>query len=296
MLRRLLPVVLVLVMTGLTSGCGVKLAYNNLDRLIKWSMDDYMDLDPAQQAYFRAELDALLYWHRTTQLPLYAQAMRELDVQLAKGATVEELFVFRTEVETWWLRILEQSLPLSTQLLYSATDAQLDQFAVQYEKDVKKYVKPYDKLSPETRRAKWAREFREYFEYFTGHLNNEQKQLIVTQSQRFVPDDQSWADYRRRYGVAMIALVRERQPYVEFSRAFRDMTFARERWYGEEYSAALAANQDLYRDLTIALLDSLTSEQRRELSKNLQGVAKDFDELALDAPPVAPAGACLIAC
>ena len=63
------------------------------------------------------------------------------------------------------------------------------------------------------------------------------------------------------------------------------MTFGRERWYGEEYAAALASNQDLYRDLSLALLDSLTAEQRRTLSKNLQDLAKDFDELSPDAPP-----------
>ena len=293
--ERLLPIALVLIFAGSASGCGVKLAYNNLDRLVRWSMDDYMKLDPVQEAYFRSELDALLYWHRTTQLPIYAQAMRKLDVDLVDGVTVEELFVFRQEVETWWQRIAEASLPLSTQLMYSATDAQLDQFAVQYDKDIKKYTKPYEKLTPEARRARWARDFRDYFEYFT-RLNNDQKQLIVAQSQRFTPDDQSWADYRHRYGVALIALVRERQPYIQFSRAFREMTLGRERWYGAEYAAALASNQDLYRSVTLALLDSLTAEQRRDLSKSLQDLAKDFDELALDAPQIVPPAACLITC
>ena len=50
------------------------------------------------------------------------------------------------------------------------------------------------------------------------------------------------------------------------------------------------------RDLSIEIVNSLTPDQRRELSKNLLDVAKDFDELALDAPPAAPPGACLISC
>jgi hypothetical protein len=293
--RFLWPLALLLAFVLSTTGCGVKTAYNNVDRLIKWSMDDYMKLDPAQEKYFQSELDAVLYWHRTTQLPIYAMAIREFDAEIANGATVEDLFVFNKEVEGWWDQILEASMPLSTELMYSATDAQLDQFAAQYEKDIRKYIKPYEKLTPDARRARWARDFRDYFEYLTP-LNNEQKQLIVAQSHRFVPDDQSWADYRRRYGVALIALVRQRQPYLQFSRAYRDMTFGRERWYGDEYAAALASNKHLYRDVTLALLDSLTAEQRRALSKSLNGVAKDFDELALDAPAVPPPAACLITC
>ncbi len=111
-----------------------------------------------------------------------------------------------------------------------------------------------------------------------------------------MPDDQSWAEYRKRYGEALVALVRQRSSYVEFARAFSDMTFGRERWYGEEYAAALASNRDLYRDLSLALLGSLTAEQRRTLSKNLSNLAKDFDELSADAPPSAPPSACLIGC
>ena len=294
--RLLLSALLLIGCAVSVTGCGVKLAYNNLDRFIRWSMDDYMDLDAKQDAFFKAELASMLYWHRTTQLPTYARAIRDLDGQLADGATVEDLFVLRQEVEGWWDRILTQTLPMSTQLMYSATDEQLDQFTVQYAKDIRKYVKPYAKLTPEERRERWAKEFREYFEFFSGNLNNEQKQLIEAQSQRFVPDDQSWAAYRKRYGDALVGLVRQRSSYVEFSRSFSDMTFGRERWYGEEYAAALASNRDLYRDLSLSLFGSLTAEQRRTLSKNLLDLAKDFDELSTEAPATAPPSACLIAC
>ncbi len=83
---------------------------------------------------------------------------------------------------------------------------------------------------------------------------------------------------------------------MEFSRAFREMTFNRERFYGDEYAAALASNQELYRDVSIEVVNSLTPDQHRELSKTLLDVAKDFDELALDAPPTAPPSACLVDC
>lgn len=278
------------------TGCGVKLAYNNLDRLARWSADDYLNLDAAQETFFNAELDVVLYWHRTTELPVYARTVRKLDVALADGATVEEMFVFRQEIEGWWRRILEASLPLMSQLMYSATDAQLDRFTGQVDKDALKYIKPYEKLSVDARRERWAREVRDGFESFTGRLSNAQRQLIKQFSVRWVPDDRSWADYRRRYGAALVALVRERNGYVEFSRAFRELTFNRERWYGDEYASALAWNQDLFRDLSIEVVNSLTPDQHRALSENLFEVAKDFDELSLDAAPTAPPSACLIDC
>jgi hypothetical protein len=278
------------------TGCGVKLAYNNIDRLAVWSADDYLELDDAQEAFFKAELAAVLYWHRTTELPIYSRSLRQLDVALADGATIEEMFAFRHEAEGWWDRILEATLPLTSQLMYSATDAQLDRFTTQFAKDTQKYIKPYEKLAADARRERWAKELRESVETFTGRLNNDQRQRLDQFSARWVPDDRSWAEYRARYGAALAALVRERGGYVEFSRAFRDMTFNRERYYGDEYAAALASNQALYRDVSIEIVNSLTADQHRELSKTLLDVAKDFDELALDAPATAPRSACLVDC
>jgi len=56
-LRRLLSALLLIGCAVSVTGCGVKLAYNNLDRFIRWSMDDYMDLDAKQDAFFKAELE-----------------------------------------------------------------------------------------------------------------------------------------------------------------------------------------------------------------------------------------------
>ncbi len=169
-------VLLLCVCAWAATGCGVKLAYNNIDRLAGWSADDYLKLDDAQEAFFKAELAAVLYWHRTTELPIYSRSLRQLDVALADGATIEEMFAFRQEAEGWWDRILEATLPLTSQLMYSATDAQLDRFTTEFAKDTQKYIKPYEKLSADVRRERWAKELRENVETFTGRLNNDQRQ------------------------------------------------------------------------------------------------------------------------
>lgn len=293
------PVGRLLLCVGLVwglSGCGVKLFYNNVDRLAHWTMDDYMELDPAQQAFFDAQLDVLLYWHRTTQLPVYAKTLLEFDNSVADGASVEEMFVLRGDVEDWWKAIQEAGMPAAAELMYSATDAQLDQFSEQTEKDTQKYVKPYIKLTLDERRERWAKEYREGMEYFLGRLTSDQKKLINGFSVRFTPDEHGWVEYRRRYGAELIALVRRRGSFVEFNLTFRDMSFHRERWHGEEYQKALDANDSLYADVTVALLNSLNAEQHDHLSKKLHELAKDLLELSTDLPPNVPTAGCLVTC
>lgn len=278
------------------SGCGVKVFYNNLDRFAHWSMDDYMDLDPAQERFFDAQLDVLLYWHRTTQLPVYAKTLLELDASLADGASVEELFVFRGHVEDWWKQIQEAGLPMATELLYSATDDQLDQFSEQFEKDTQKWVKPYRKLSLDERRERWAKEYRDGMEYFVGNFTNEQKKLVEAYRDRYVPDESAWVDYRRRYGAELVAVVKRRGSFAEFSLTLRDMAFGRERWYGEAYQTALDADQSLYADVSVALLNSLNAEQHAHLSKRLRELAADLTELSTDLPENVPTAGCLVTC
>jgi hypothetical protein len=289
----------ILLIVGLAwamSGCGVKLFYNNIDRLAHWTMDDYMDLDPAQQAFFDAHLDVLLYWHRTTQLPIYAKTLIEFDHSVVDGASVEEMFVLRGHVDDWWKAIQEAGMPAAAELLYSATDAQLDQFSEQTEKDTRKYVKPYIKLSLDERRERWAKEYRDGMEFFIGRLSAEQKKLINGFSVRFTPDEHGWVEYRRRYGAELMAVVRKRGAFTEFNLTFRDMAFHRERWYGEEYQAALDSNESLYADVSIALLNSLNAEQHEHLSKRLHDLARDLLELSADVPPNVPTAGCLVTC
>jgi len=39
----------VFVMLWATSACSLKMAYNNMDRLVRWQMSDYLDLDAQQR-------------------------------------------------------------------------------------------------------------------------------------------------------------------------------------------------------------------------------------------------------
>ena len=65
----------ILALSLLTSGCGVKLAYNNADRLARWWVSDYIDMTRDQRDYFDASTSEIMFWHRTTQLAIYRQGL-----------------------------------------------------------------------------------------------------------------------------------------------------------------------------------------------------------------------------
>ncbi len=296
-LPRSLPrIACVCLLALLATGCGIKTAYNNLDRLILWSSNDYVDFDKRQMAFLRAELDVLLYWHRRTQLPLYAEGLRTFERDVRKGLDRESLLVMESRVRSWGEALVGASMPLFGELLFSLSDAQITELQAGFEASNAEWLEPYEGLDAERRKAEWSKEFGDGFENFAGRLNRDQKAIIDRYRGRYRPDDAAWLGYRERWQAAVVALIRERKSYEQFELEFRELAFNRERWYGDDYRALFEHNESMYRDLSLELLGSLDAKQMSRFSDRLLGVAEDFEELAVDRRIEEPREACLVTC
>jgi len=63
---------LLLALGLLVSACSkAGLAYRNLDWVISWRVNQYLDLDSQQKAWFKPKLQEHLTWHCSTELPRY---------------------------------------------------------------------------------------------------------------------------------------------------------------------------------------------------------------------------------
>ena len=91
MLHFLIRATLLCAVVLAASGCSIKLMYNNADRLARWAANDYIQMDDQQQAYFDAEVRAVHYWHRTRELPLYADYLDSLSSNMKNGVSEAEV-------------------------------------------------------------------------------------------------------------------------------------------------------------------------------------------------------------
>lgn len=55
----------------LLSGCSSQFAYNNLDWLAYWYIDDYIDFTAEQEVIVDQKLITWLDWHKQQELPRY---------------------------------------------------------------------------------------------------------------------------------------------------------------------------------------------------------------------------------
>ena len=88
---RLLPALLLVLLLVLLQGCTlVKLSYNQADTLLYWRLDSYADLTNEQAQRAKLSLTKFHDWHRRTQLPVYADLLRDLRPQLAEPLSAEQ--------------------------------------------------------------------------------------------------------------------------------------------------------------------------------------------------------------
>ena len=60
-------------------GCSaVRIGYNNAPALAYWWLDSYIDFNDAQAMQVRDSLNTLQAWHRKTELPAYAELLRQM--------------------------------------------------------------------------------------------------------------------------------------------------------------------------------------------------------------------------
>ena len=72
-------------------GCTfVKLSYNQADTLLYWRLDSYADFTSEQGQRAKDGLTQFHDWHRRTQLPVYADLLRDLRPKIAEPLSAEQ--------------------------------------------------------------------------------------------------------------------------------------------------------------------------------------------------------------
>jgi hypothetical protein len=73
------------------TGGTFKLLYDHSDWLLQHAVGHYVDLDKTQAQALRASIERLHRWHRTHELPLYADVLDDAAQRVARGLTSEDV-------------------------------------------------------------------------------------------------------------------------------------------------------------------------------------------------------------
>ncbi len=115
----------------------IDLAYRNLDRLVPWSLGDYLDMNSEQKALLDDRLREHLAWHCKTQLPGYIDWLDRVRGMVADGQVTDQALQQRTrEAREAIGRVAEEITPSATELLRGMSDSQVAEMREAFREDI----------------------------------------------------------------------------------------------------------------------------------------------------------------
>ena len=276
-LRALLAV---LVISVFASGCTIKLAYNFLDWGLYWELKDYVKFNRDQRLQVKNEISQLIDWHRSDELPQYADELEKLSIGLESGMTVEQLEKSYDNLRDSWQRIIIKTLPAAVDIISNLNDQQINDFfdmLIEKEGDDAKDIESGTSARTLEEREAYVSE---KVSDVIGELNEAQKALIAQWAQRMEPTKEFSLVQAIKWRTRMQAALAQRHDEQQLEKNLMVLFANPNQLRSANYRRVIEKNKHLVMQLLFDLNQTLTSQQRSKMVKKLNGFIADFRDLS----------------
>ncbi|MGV8843364.1 MAG: DUF6279 family lipoprotein [Pseudomonas sp.] len=290
---------LLIALSLLLSACSrVDLLYRNLDWLIPWRLNDYLDLNRQQQVWFKSRLQVHLNWHCSTELPRalnWLQRNQTLVEQLqpAAGPAASErvnadgitaaLAAQFTELDAALMRITIEVTPTAVELLQGLSATQVSElYAALDEKnqdDREKFIDPPLAAQISARAERMEKRLRPWF----GRLSTVQQLRIGQWARARGDQNRQWLDNRLRWQQAFRAALQERAR-ADFPARLTRLLQEPEAYADPLSLLAYQHSRQAMAELFSDLLVSTDARQRARLTQRLRALRRDLEQQRCRAP------------
>lgn len=281
MLTRIIGLLVLILLQGCSA---IRLVYGQAPDLGYWWADAYVDFTADQSLRVREDLLALQQWHRSTQLPDYADWLLKLEALSAAPTDAAQVCKRLEEVRQRLLLVLERAEPGLAWLALQLTPEQLQHMEARFTKSNADWRSDWLEGTEQERRRKRYRLLLDRSESLYGRLGDAQKTVLRSSLDASAFDPQlAWAERQRRQQ-DMLATLRQLagsgKSQSEAQEAIRALA-----------QRSLNSPQPAYRQHAEALVregcntyaglhNSTTPAQREKAAQTLRGYAEDLRVLA----------------
>ncbi|MBB1613301.1 MULTISPECIES: DUF6279 family lipoprotein [Pseudomonas] len=273
----LIPLLIISLLLGACSRVG--LAYRNLDVIIPWNLNDYLDMNSEQKSWFNQRLQQHLSWHCTTQLPGYLDWLDRLQLMVQNNQVSDQGLQERTrEAKQAIAETAQQITPSAVELLQGLNDQQVKEMNSAFAKDLQEHQEQYLKPPLAQQIEQRSQRMSKRLNAWLGPLSPSQQQRVEQWSSSLGEQNQQWIANRAHWQAQFSAAVEQRQN-SDFPQRIEQLLVHRESLWTPDYRQAYAHTEQAARSLLVDLMAQSTPAQRQRLLKKIDGVRKDFAEL-----------------
>ena len=280
MLRRLKLLVVLLTLSLVLAGCNrVGLAYRNLDVIIPWTLNDYLDMNAGQKSWFNDKLKEHLAWHCTTQLPGYLDWLDRLQRMADDNQVTDAALQARTtEAKLAIDEVAREITPSAIELLQGLDDQQVQDMSAALAKDLRKRQDEYLKPPLAQQIKERAERMNKRLDAWIGPLSASQQNRVTAWSIALGEQNQEWIGNRARWQAQFIDAVQQRKN-ADFPQKMQQLLVDRESLWTPQYRTAYAQTEAAARSLIVDVMAESTVQQRQKLTQKIDKVRSDFQAL-----------------
>jgi hypothetical protein len=262
----------------LASCSAAKLAYNRLDWLAAWEVGKFVELDGESKRLFHDGFHSLWRWHRSTQLTVYAQDLREV-ARIADGpVSAEEVRDYLARVREHGRRLLEEAVPRTAPVLAALDETQVRKLLEGLAERRREEIDEYAGQTPEEGKQERARAMTRGIKRWFGSVTEEQEMMARIWAGERHDDPKLWLRYGEQWDRAFAqALATRARP--GFEARIRALFLEPDLPDGPAVRAQNEHNRETYVRFVEKLAASLSKDQRRHFRKKMLGLAEDLEEL-----------------
>ncbi|MEE1889272.1 DUF6279 family lipoprotein [Pseudomonas carassii] len=257
----------------------IDLAYRNLDRLVPWSLDDYLDMNREQKQLLDERLRQQLAWHCKTQLPGYLDWLDRVRLMVADDAVTDQALEQRTlEARQAIGRVATAITPSATELLRGMSDSQVAEMRLAFRADIDKRRKTYDETPLPKQIEQRATRMQKRLEPWLGELSAQQRLRVMSWSQA-LGDQNRQSIANRAHWQQQLVLAMDQRATPGFEPRLAQLLQRKESLWTAEYRQAYENSEQQARSLLVDLMKQSSPAQKQFLQQRLSKVRADFSEL-----------------
>lgn len=274
----ILRILLLLLLTATVAGCGVRTAYNNLDRLaLRW-VDNRVSLDGEQKRAVQHLIQHQLDWHCASELPDYADWLRQVEADVEGDRITVALMRGHAEtIAAFGQRLLASATPSVVEVLSQLDDSQVERLAESFDERNLELAEQAA-MDGDERRTQQVQAMTRGLRRFLGRPDGDQRQRLEQWATELIRSDESTMSQRLRWQQAFFdALEMRHQP--GFDEVVEPLLVPGDGW-SPEYIELMEHNRERTLEALVDLHHMASDRQINRLRSRLTSLADDFERLA----------------
>ncbi len=263
------PIFMILILTLALTACS-RFTYNNLDWLMYWYLEEYVEVSTEQNKVVEKNIDKVLKWHRKIELIKYRQQLLQISLDVKAGDIRYSVWLQHIQqIREHWLRVRNKLNTALSNLAVTMSPNQVKELFINIKEVSEDKEEDYHDLSERELRKERIEKISDRFENLLGSINKAQEKAIKLFVKQAKSSRLESILYKREMQKAAKQLIKTVDKKDLANQLYELLAYPEE-FQSMEFRQIRTANVKLFANMLQSIVIELSEKQRAHVHEKIQ--------------------------